>query len=510
MLILDDLHWADAPSLRLLQHLSRRLADSRLLVVGTYRDVELSRRHPLAEALVELRRDQSFQRIVLRGLSLSEVQDFLEGITERPLEPSEQPLVAAFYGETEGNPYFLEEVARHLLETGGAFWEGGRWKVDLGSVESLAIPESIRELIGRRLSHLSEAGNDVLTRAAVLGAQFDFALLEHMTGLDEDALLAALEEALAAQLIEQASTQHGHALYRFAHAVIQQSLYEGLSLPRRQRLHRRAAEAIEAVYARNLDPHLPALALHTRQAGDAANPARAVEYSVRAGEAAQRVFAFEDAARHWEAALDLLEDRGGEAATRAALLARLGDLHFMSGLDYERSTTSLERALRLYEELEMPERVAQMHSRLGRNLSTFPSNMDIPRALGHFRSAEAIVSGQAESSALGYVLCGQATSWAMRPAEGLAAAEQALAIATRWATTASGATAPLTAASTSFPPAGWPRGSTCWRRIGWKRIPPATVRPRSPRPWLPPSGCPTWRTRPRRGPGACGSSTPAG
>jgi predicted ATPase len=110
VLLLDDLHWADAPSLRLLQHLSRRLADSRLLVVGTY-------------VLAELRRDQSFQRIVLRGLSLSEVQDFLEGLTERPLDPAEQPLAAAFYGETEGNPYFLEEIARHLLETGGAFWE---------------------------------------------------------------------------------------------------------------------------------------------------------------------------------------------------------------------------------------------------------------------------------------------------------------------------------------------------------------------------------------------------
>ncbi|MGH9004151.1 MAG: ATP-binding protein, partial [Acidimicrobiia bacterium] len=105
MLLLDDLHWADAPSLRLLQHLSRHLADSRILVVGTYRDVELSRRHPLAQALVELRRDQTYQRILLRGLSMSEVREFLEGLTERELEPSEEPLVPAFYRETEGNPY---------------------------------------------------------------------------------------------------------------------------------------------------------------------------------------------------------------------------------------------------------------------------------------------------------------------------------------------------------------------------------------------------------------------
>ncbi|MGH9036723.1 MAG: ATP-binding protein, partial [Acidimicrobiia bacterium] len=161
LLVLDDLHWADAPSLRLLQHLSRRLGDSRLLVVGTYRDVELSRRHPLAEALAELRRDHAYQRIMLHGLSLEEVREFLEGMTERELQAAEQPLVLAFYRETEGNPYFLEEVLRHLLDTGGAFWEGGRWTMDLASVESLAIPEGVRELIGQRLSRLSDACNDM-------------------------------------------------------------------------------------------------------------------------------------------------------------------------------------------------------------------------------------------------------------------------------------------------------------------------------------------------------------
>jgi predicted ATPase/class 3 adenylate cyclase len=431
VLLLDDLQWADAPSVRLLQHLARRLADSRLLIIGTYRDVELSRRHPLTQALVELRRDHSFQLTVLRGLSLPEVQDFLEAMTERPLEPSEQSLAAAFYGETEGNPYFLEEVLRHMLATGGAFWEGGRWQMSQASVESLSIPEGIRALVDRRLSQLSEAVTDVLRRAAVLGTQFDFAVLEHMTGGDEDAVLAALDEALAAQLIESAPTQHGHAVYRFAHGVIRQSLYEDLSLPRRQRLHQRAAESIEAVNARNLGPHLPALALHYRVAGAAADPARAIEYSIRAGEAARAVFAYEDASRHWEAALDLLDDSGGDASTRAKLLARLGDLHFVSGLDYEGSTAHLQQALQLYEELEMPERVAQMHSRIGRNLSSFPWTMDIPRALHHQRSAEMILSSKPPGSGLGYAYAGQTASaaWAWSTAEGLATSERALAIA---------------------------------------------------------------------------------
>ncbi|HEY0400268.1 MAG TPA: AAA family ATPase, partial [Acidimicrobiia bacterium] len=433
MLLLDDLQWADVPSLRLLQHLSRRLSESRLLIVGTYRDVELSRRHPLAQVLAELRRDQSFQRIVLRGLSLSEVQDFLEGITERPLDPSEQPLAAAFYGETEGNPYFLEEVVRHLLETGGAFWEAGQWKMNVASVESLAIPEGIESLITQRLSRLSEAANDVLVRAAVLGAQFDFAVLEHMTGLDDDALLAALEEALEAHLIEPVETARGQVLYRFAHAVIRQSLYEGLSLPRRQRLHLRAAVGIEAAQSSNLGPHLPALALHYRQAGASGDPAKAVEYSVKAGEVALSVQAYEDAAQHWEAALELLDDTGGDAVAKAVVLSRLGDLHFASGLDYGRSTACLERALALYQRLNMPDRVAQMHSRLGRNLASFPSYMDIPQALAHYRSAGAILADQAESSALGYVAFGEASTalWAVRTEEGVAGGQRALAIGER-------------------------------------------------------------------------------
>ena len=431
VLILDDLHWSDAPSLRLLQHLARRLADSRMLVLGTYRDVELGRRHPLAQALVELRRDHSYQRIGLRGLSLEEVRQFLEGMTEREMEAAEQPLVLAFYRETEGNPYFLEEVLRHLLETGGAYWEAGRWAMDLASVESLAIPEGIRELIGRRLGNLSDAANDVLTRAAVLGPQFDYAVLEQLSELDEDTLLEAIEEALHAQLIEQSGSQRGQAVYAFGHAIVRQTLYDDISLPRRQRLHRRAAEAIEGVYHRNLVPHLPALALHHRQAGGTGDPGKAIEYSVAAGEAAQSVFAYEDAVRHWEAALDLLETEGGDAVTRAVLSGRLGDLKFTTGLDYEGGIRCVEEALRIYQELDMSERAAQMHSRLGRDLSSFPATMDIPRALSHYRAAETILAAAPESSALGYVFYGTAVTrmWDVRTQEGLAAAERAIAVA---------------------------------------------------------------------------------
>src|SRR5205085_9051193 len=141
--------------------------------------------------------------------------------------------------------------------------------------------------------------------------------------------------------------------------------------------------------------------------------------------------AYEDAAKQWEGALDLLEDGGGDDITRATLLARLGDVHFVSGLDAERSNACLTKALALFETLDMTEQVAQVHSRLGRNLSTFPDKMDIARALQHQAKAEAFLSERTSTSALGYLysLRALAHHWALRTPDGLRDPERAISIA---------------------------------------------------------------------------------
>ena len=450
VLVLDDLHFGDVPTLRLLQHLTRYLDSSRLLVIAIYEEGPLHGRHPLTQVLVELRREHRAESIVVRPLTRQETGEVLAAFAEDKLD-APPGVFDALYRHTEGNPFFLQEILRHLVETGAITSVAGRWVVDRGAVEALSVPRGVRDLLESRLSRLSDRCRDVLTLAAVLGRQFDFTTLGHMAEKEEDELLDLVEEALRAQIIKEKRGQSGEdAVYTFANAALRLTLYEDLSRPRQRRLHLRAAQALEAAHADNLGPHLGPLAAHYRELGES-EAARAIDYSIRAGEAALAVFAYEEAVEHWEAALKVAgKSPSGEPegnAQRAQLLLRLGDVKYTTGLDYRGGVSALERALRLYEQQGDIRRVAQTHSRLGRHLATgtSPLTTDIARALDHYRKAEAIlVTGGAEGADLGYVWAGIALAsiWGMYTDEGLRTSEQAMQLAERlgnerlWATAA--------------------------------------------------------------------------
>jgi class 3 adenylate cyclase/tetratricopeptide (TPR) repeat protein len=331
LLVLDDLQWAAKPTLLLLRHVVRAPELRRVLVLGTYRDTELGPDHPLVEVLADLRRRDGVERLSLVGFDTGGVAAFMERAAGHALGDDEVALSRAIHGETEGNPFFVREVLRHLRETGAIEEREGRW-VTRGPAEELGIPEGVREVVGRRLARLSDAANQVLRVACVIGADFEVVVLGRATdSVDDEALLSTLEEATAARLVRETPGAAGR--YRFSHALVRMALYDGLSAPRRMMLHRRVAEAIEAAHGRRLDAYVPALAHHyARAAVSAADTARAVDYAVRAGGLADAQLAHDEAVAYYRQALEFLEAaETTEGPRRLELLLALGEAQRCAG-----------------------------------------------------------------------------------------------------------------------------------------------------------------------------------
>jgi class 3 adenylate cyclase len=304
IIVLDDIHWADKPSLLLLRHLLRSVAPMRVFVLATYRDTDLDRTHPLADVLADLRREPGVARLDLVGLDASEVTALMESTAGHDLEASGIELAQALHGETEGNPFFVGEVLRHLAETGALVQREGRWVSDF-KLGDVGLPEGIREVVGRRLSRLSDAANRALALGAVIGAQFDLSTIEAAGGPTGDELFDALDEATQHSIIREVPGTVGR--YTFAHALMRSALYEELTTNRRVRMHAQIALALEARHAHRLDEHLDELAYHFTEGALAGDANKAVEYGRRAGERADNELAFESAAKQYDRALSALE-----------------------------------------------------------------------------------------------------------------------------------------------------------------------------------------------------------
>ena len=241
LLALDDAHWADSGSLSLLRHLARRTRRQRLLLSATYREVELDEARPLHEALLDLDRNRLATRLKLSRFTREETRDLLFAIFEEEITPE---FLAGIYRETEGNPFFIEEVCKALVEAGKIHFEDGRWhRPEMGE---LAIPQSVRMAIQSRVTALPETTQEVLRLAAVLGREFEYETLAEACELEEEALIEALESAQRAQLIEEING--GDVRFSFVHALIPTTIAEGVRTLRRRRLHRRAADAVRKVH----------------------------------------------------------------------------------------------------------------------------------------------------------------------------------------------------------------------------------------------------------------------
>lgn len=301
VLFLDDLQWFDDASMALLHHMARAITAEHLLVVGAYRELELEDQRSLSRSVAEINRERLSYAIPLKRLAFEHVLQIIRQTFGEKV-PSE--LSDLVYDKTEGNPFFVEEVLRSLVEEGAVYPVEKGWGVkDFSDVH---VPRGIREVLGKRLERLDEESCHVLSAAAVIGREFSFQMLREVTGLDENRLIDIIDKCLQARLVV---ARHilGEEVYAFADTQLRDVLYEDISPVRRRRQHMKVGEAVEKVYVKKIDDYLEALAYHFLEGNDLS---KAIDYSQKAGDKAARLFAWDQARRYYETALKLMEKSG--------------------------------------------------------------------------------------------------------------------------------------------------------------------------------------------------------
>ena len=314
VLILDDLHWADRGTVAMLGHVAHFVPNNPILLIGAYREGEVGRQHPLTAVLAAIRRLRDFESISLKGLAGGEVAELLGMIGDQDAPGA---LVKALSDETEGNPFFIREVLLHLMEEGRILCNGEGWTSTL-SIEELGIPEGVREVIGRRILRLSDEARRLLNVGAAFNGAFSFDVAAAVAGLDEDTALTAADEALDAHLLRPGPSPDS---FDFTHALIRHTLYADLNPPRRVRLHRQIAEAMEREWGELASEHAAEVAYQFWRGSRASGAERGVEYAIAAANNAEKAYAHDEVVVFLRIALELLAPSDPR---RRDLMARLG------------------------------------------------------------------------------------------------------------------------------------------------------------------------------------------
>jgi tetratricopeptide (TPR) repeat protein len=307
LVALEDVQWADRSSLLLLEFLAPRLRSAGIVVLATYRDLDVVPDHPLYAALAAVSRHAHTQRLVLRGLEPAALARFVEVMAGHPPSPA---VVEAMVRDTGGNPFFVSEIVRLLAS------RTQLERLTANVLDSLDVPPSVREVTGQRLARLSPAVRDLLDLAATTGIDIPVAVLAEAAGQPAMQVLAVLEEALAARLVTEVREDPGRV--RFTHALVREVIYEALGPARRAALHRAIGEALERLHGEADGPHLDELAHHFACAAPGGSVEKAVEYCTRSAVRALERYGFDESARHYEHALALVP--GTQQRRRGELL----------------------------------------------------------------------------------------------------------------------------------------------------------------------------------------------
>lgn len=312
VLVMDDIHWADKPTLLMLRHVLRSSTGARVLVLGTFRDTELEETD-LATFLADARRDEAVERVKLSGLDARGVASLVSAAAGQSLDDTGRELAEALHRETLGNCFFITSLLTHLVESGAIYQADGRWTSDR-SVAELGLPDDVRDVVARRIGRLSRPAQELLAVAAVIGQRFSVDLVARaLAGADT---IDPLEESLTSGLITEVSQDQ----YAFVHGLIRNVIYERLSSVRRQRLHRDVAEALEARSSGVERSQLDALVHHVRNAGSEFPAARLAEVALAAGQEALDGLVYERAIYHLQAGIGALD---GDATANRELRSQL-------------------------------------------------------------------------------------------------------------------------------------------------------------------------------------------
>ena len=354
--VFEDLQWADEATLLLFEHLAQTVSTVPVLLAGTFRSAHADVGRPFARLLERYIRDKSVTRLTLRPLTSPDVGELLDQLSG---QTTPAKVISFFVDQTDGNPFFIEELFLDLRAQHRLFDEHGAWRDTLPN-QPLHVPQGIRLVIKRRLDRLQERTHRQLRIAAVAGRSFDVRLLESLENADADGTLDALDEAQSAQLIEAADQTEREPKYRFVHELVRQTLAESLSPARRQRLHALIAYALERLYGGNLESHASALAHHFYEAGTAADVGQTIRYILLAARAATSSAAHESALTEIERALLLAQterqpDVADLVACKAAALLSLSRV--------DEAIDTFEQAIELFNASErFPEAAASSHS----------------------------------------------------------------------------------------------------------------------------------------------------
>jgi predicted ATPase len=397
LVILDDLQWTDESSLLLLHYLARGVIKEPLLLLGAYRDADVDEKHPLIQVLTELNRERLLQSVLLRRMSMDDVSETIRRILEQ--DDVLKEFCELVYEKTRGNPFFVEEVVKSLKEEGVIYREKNRWKIK--EVSEIEFPETVKSVIKKRISRLDDDCQNVLSMASFIEKDFTVEALREVTGFEENTLLGIMEKLLTTGLFKH-RVVHGEDQCSFADVIVRDIVLGEVSPFKRRKLHGVVGCALEKVYANNIDDHLGELAFHFLEAGD---KDRALDFFLKAGDKAMKVYANSEAVSYYQSALKLLGEKGEKVQEKTHVLEKLGDVERIVG-EYGGSLKYWGDALLLSLKFSEKEEAARLH---GKMATVFWHDLaDAEKAKEHQDEAAKILEEMPENAELARIYSNKA------------------------------------------------------------------------------------------------------